>query len=545
MEPIVATHEVVNQPPPLDGYNRYASNLALQEATAREGAAWAHDELFACGAELGSEEWLRRGDLANRHPPELRLFDRYGHRRDAFEFHPAWHDCLRWLKEHGVATGAWVVPRPGGHVRRAALFQLFGEIEAGSLCPTTMTYGCVPPISREPALADDWLPRVLSYAYDERDIPASQKRGVLLGMGMTEKQGGSDVRANTTRAEPMSEPGWYRLWGHKWFLSAPMCDAFLITAQAPGGLSCFLLPRFTPDGARNALRIQRAKDKLGDRSNASCEVELWGALAQRVGEEGRGVPTVLEMATYTRLDCANGTTALMRAGLSEALHHAHHRQAFGARLVEQPLMRNVLADLALEVEGHVALTMRLAGAFDRQKDEAEAGFRRMITPAAKYWVCKRGAAFGAEVMEVLGGNGYVEESVMPRLYRQMPLNSIWEGSGNIMCLDVLRALTRTPRAAEILDAELAPAAGRHPAFDRAVGALGADLADTGRTDDGARRLVERLAILLEAGLLLRHAPEPVASAFCASRLGDAWRGSFGTLPANTDFETILRRAWPT
>jgi putative acyl-CoA dehydrogenase len=543
--PLLATHEVFNQPPPLEGVNLYSVNLPLREALAREGAGWAQDQLDAAGRELGGAEWFERGAAANRNPPALKLFDRYGRRRDEVEFHPAWHECLAYLKGHGLDSGPWAQPRPGAHVARAAHFMLFAEVEDGALCPTTMTYGSVPAVRREPAIAGEWLPLILSRDYDRRFIPAARKRGVMLGMGMTEKQGGSDVRANTTRAEPAGAGGpgrEYRIVGHKWFLSAPMCDAFLVLAQAPGGLSCFFMPRWKPDGTLNDIRIQRLKDKLGDRSNAGTEVEFWNAYAALLGEEGRGVPTILEMGTYTRLDCALGSAGLMRQALSQALHHASHRSAFGRRLVEQPLMRNVLADLALESEAATALALRLARAFDAQEDEAESALRRLLTPAAKYWICKRGPALAAEAMEVLGGNGYVEESLMPRIYRQMPLNSIWEGSGNIMCLDVLRAVAKAPRALEALSAELAPAAGRHPALDGFV----ARLQDALRTPEevSARRLTQDIALAVQGALLVRFAPEPVAEAFCATRLDRDWGQAFGTLPANTGFEPVLRRAWP-
>ncbi len=537
------THEVVNQTPPLEGYNLYAANRALQDALAREGGGYAHDELVAAGATLGSGEWIRRGDEANRNPPQFRPFDRYGHRRDEFDFHPAWHECMRWLKGNGVDTGAWAEPRPGAHVRRAALFQLFAEIECGSLCPTTMTYGAVPAVSRVPDLARDWLPLLLSREYDPRSLPATQKRGVTMGMGVTEKQGGSDVRANATRAAAIGD-GWYRLTGHKWFFSASMSDAFLVTAQAAGGLTCFFVPRILPDGSRNAIHLQRAKDKLGDRSNAGAEIELHGAHGHLVGEEGRGVPVIIEMATYTRLDCANGSTGIMRQALSQALHHASHRRAFGRALVEQPLMRNVLADMALEVEGHVALSMRVARAFDRQHDETEALLRRIITPVAKYWICKRCPPFAAEAMELLGGNGYVEESLLPRLYRQAPLNSIWEGSGNIMCLDVLRAMRKHPRAVDVLFAELAEGAARSTALSRRIERIRADLADVDAAESAARRIVEQIALALQAAILARHAPAEVADAFCASRIERDPGGAFGTLPPRTAFGAILARAWP-
>lgn len=538
-----ATHEVANQSEPLEGVNLYAVNLAIQEAVAREGAAWSQEELLAAGAELGSPGWRSRGEDANRNPPVLRAFDRAGRRLDVFEFHPAWHECLRWLKGKGVDAGAWAEPRRGAHVRRAALFQLFAEVEDGSLCPTTMTYGAVPPISRSPALAREWMPLLLSREYDERFVPASRKRGAMMGMGVTEKQGGSDVRANTTRAEPAGG-GWYRLVGHKWFLSATMCDAFLVTARAPGGLSCFLLPRFLPDGSQNPLHLVRAKDKLGDRSNAGAEVELPGTMAFLVGEEGRGIPTVIEMATYTRLDCANGSAGIMRAALSAALHHARQRRAFGALLADQPLMRNVLADLALEAEAHATLAMRVAGAFDRQGEAHEDALRRILTPVAKYWVTKRCPHFVAEAMEVLGGNGYIEEGPMARLFRQSPLNAIWEGAGNVMCLDVVRAMAKDRDALPALEAELASAAGRNAAYDRFAAALKDELAAGEDVESRSRRLVERAALAVQASLLLRHAPGFVAEAFCASRLSGDGGATFGTLSPRADVAAILQRAWP-
>jgi putative acyl-CoA dehydrogenase len=538
-----ATHEVINQPPPLENHNRYLGNRALCEALAREGAAWAHAELAECGAELGHPAWIARGELANRHRPRLKLFDRFGHRLDEFEFHPAWHECLAWLKAHGLAGATWADPCRGAHVRRAALFQLFAEVECGSLCPTTMTYGAVPVVAREPALADPWLRLLHTPAYDARFVPAPAKCGALIGMGMTEKQGGSDVRSNTTRAEPAGD-GWYRLTGHKWFLSAAMSDAFLVTAQAPGGLSCFFMPRFAPDGTRNPIHIQREKDKLGDRANASAEVDFHGALARLVSEEGRGLATVLDMANYTRLDCANGSAGLMRAALAQAVHHARHRHAFGQALIDQPLMRNVLADLALEVEGHIALCLYVAACVDRQDASEEAAvLKRLLTPVAKYWVCKRTPPLVAEAMEAIGGNGYVEDGPMPRLFRQSPLNSIWEGAGNIMCLDVLRVLAREPRAGAVLVAELERVRGRVASFDRTLDALKAQLGTAADACD-ARRLTERLALAVSAARLLHDGATPVAEAFCAGRLDAPPGGAFGTLAAATDFATLLERAGP-
>jgi putative acyl-CoA dehydrogenase len=535
--------DVVNQPPPLEDVNLFALNLPLQEALARDDGAWAHEELVARGAELGSAEWIERGTLANRNPPTLKLFDRYGRRRDEVEFHPAWHECLAYLKRHGLDTAPWAEPRPGAHVARAAHFMLFAEIEDGSLCPTTMTYGCVPAVRRDPVLAREWLPLILSRHYDRRFMPAAQKTGAMLGMGMTEKQGGSDVRTNTTRAEPVGG-GEYRIVGHKWFLSAPMCDAFLVLAQAPGGLSCFFMPRWRPDGRLNDIRIQRLKDKLGDRSNAGTEVEFWGAYARLLGEEGRGVPTILEMGTYTRLDCALGSTGLMRQSLTQALHHAHHRNAFGKLLVEHPLMRNVLADLALECEAATVLAMRLARAFDRADDEYEGLIKRILTPATKYWICKRGPVLAAEAMEVLGGNGYVEDGVMARIYRQMPLNSIWEGSGNVMCLDVLRAIGKTPQVLEALMTELEQARGLSPVLDGFVAWFTDQLRRPEHAATRARILTQSLALAVQASLLIRFAPHYVATAFCASRLDQDWGHAFGTLPPGTDLGSIIARAWP-
>lgn len=550
MEPshplLLVTHEVLNQAPPLENTNLYLRNAALREGLAREGAGAAHTWMDARGAELGSAQMLEWAAQANRNPPTPKLFDTAGNRRDEVEFHPAYHELMAYLKRHGASAGPWAQPVAGAHVKRAAFYMLYAEVEDGTLCPTTMTYAVVPAISRDQPLAAEWLPRIYSLDYDRRFIPAAQKKGVTLGMGMTEKQGGSDVRANTTRAEPAGGRE-YRIVGHKWFFSAPMCDAFLILAQAPGGLACFFLPRWTPDGRLNEIRIQRLKDKMGDKSNAGSEVEFWGARAWLVGEEGRGVPTILEMGTYCRLDCALGTSGLIRASLSQAMHHASYRSAFGKRLIDQPLMRNVLADLALESEAAAALSLRLARAFDAQNDEGESLLRRVLTPAAKFWICKRGPAVAAEAMEVLGGNGYVEEGMMARIYRQMPLNSIWEGSGNIMCLDILRAFAKHPRCLEVLSAEISVALGKNKNFDRFVGRLKDSVKNTENIEARARSITQGIALAVQGGLLLRFAPDYVAEAFCASRLsGDApfGGGAFGTLPGNTNFGALLARAWP-
>jgi putative acyl-CoA dehydrogenase len=485
------------------------------------------------------------GVAANGNPPTPKLFDRSGRRCDQVEFHPAYHALMAYLKRHGASAGPWAHPVPGAHVKRAALFMMYAEIEDGTLCPTTMTYAVVPSIVRDEAIAREWLPRIYSADYDPRFIPAGAKRGVTLGMGMTEKQGGSDLRSNTTTATPSSGRE-YAIVGHKWFFSAPMSDAFLILAQAPGGLSCFFLPRFTPEGTVNAIRIQRLKDKLGDRSNASSEVEFEGARAWLVGDEGRGVPIILEMGTYCRLDCVLGTAGLTRQCVSQAIHHARHRSAFGRKLADQPLMRNVLADLAIESEAATALAVRLAGAFDAQADAQSTLLRRILTPAAKYWICRRGPAVAAEAMEALGGNGYVEEGPMPRLYRQMPLNSIWEGSGNVMCIDVLRAIAKHPDCRDALAAEVAPALGRDARLDAFAAQLANELSRPKDLEGQARRVAQGIAMLLQGALLVRFAPDYVTDAFCASRLTTSsfGGGAFGRLPAATDFAAILERAWP-
>jgi putative acyl-CoA dehydrogenase len=442
----------------------------------------------------------------------------------------------------GLHTGPWADPRPGAHVARAAGFYMLGQVEAGVQCPMAMTYGAVPVLRQAPNLAAEWLPRLLSRQYDPGFRPAVEKRGALMGMGLTEKQGGSDLRSNTTRAEPAGEDGVYRLVGHKWFFSAPMCDAFLVLAQAPKGLTCCFLPRWTPDGEQNAIRLRRLKDKLGNRANASSEAELENAVAWRVGEEGHGVATIIQMAVHTRLDCVLGSAGLMRQATAQALHHAAHRGAFGRKLVDQPLMANVLADLALEAEAATALAFRLARAFDRA-DPAEAALARLITPAAKYWVCKRAPTLTGEALEVLGGNGYVEESLMPRLYREAPLNSIWEGSGNVMALDVLRGLGREPAAVEALTSELSAARGGDRRLDIYAGDTLQALAGH-PAEAQARRICERISLSLQGALLVRFAPAAVADGFCASRLGSESGRAFGTLPDGVDVGAIIARATP-
>ncbi|WP_406422859.1 acyl-CoA dehydrogenase family protein [Streptomyces sp. NBC_00873] len=538
------THTVSNQVPPLVGYDVFAADRALTEAVERHLAPelldGARNELTELGRSAGSAQAQEWGALANEYPPKLRTHDRYGHRIDEVEFHPAYHRLLG----HAVGarlTDAW--GRPGGHVRRAAGFLVWTQAEAGHGCPLSMTHAAVPALRTDPVLAAEWEPRLTSSVYERELRPAAQKAGVLFGMGMTEKQGGTDVRSTTTRAEPLSADGEYLLTGHKWFCSAPMSDGFLVLAQAPGGLTCFLLPRVLPDGTRNVFAIQRLKDKLGNRSNASSEVEFDGTWARRVGEEGRGVRTIIEMVAATRLDCVTGSAALMRQAVAQAVHHCTYRSAFGGVLIEKPLMRNVLADLALESEAATVLALRLAAAYDAGT-EAEAAFLRIAVPTAKYWVTKRCTPMVGEALECLGGNGYVEESGMPRLLREAPLNSIWEGSGNVQALDVLRALQREPQALNAFLQEVGRARGADHRLDGAIKGMLTELADLNGIEARARRLVERMALVLQGSLLVRWAPPEVADAFCASRLGGDWGAAFGTLPHSLDLASIVERARP-
>jgi putative acyl-CoA dehydrogenase len=541
------THEVLNQPPPLEGYNSFQADGILREAVAREGAGWAQDELRELGAACGRPDVIELGRLANENPPRLRTHDRFGHRIDEVEFHPAWHELMRLGIAHGIHAAPWREPRPGAHVARGAAMMQLSQVEAGVLCPISMTYSVIPALRTQPELASEWESRFLSLEYDGgRLVPAPDKKGALCGMGMTEKQGGSDVRANTTVARPTNGGGpgaEYEITGHKWFMSAPMCDAFLVLAQADGGLSCFLMPRFLPDGERNRIHIQRLKDKLGNRSNASSEVEFRGAWSRMVGEEGRGVPTIIEMVNHTRLDCALGSSAGMRWGTAMAIHHCSHRSAFGKELASQPLMQNVLADLAIESEAATISAIRLARAYDESiaGDERATELKRIANAVLKYWICKRGPMHAVEALECLGGNGYVEESGMPRLYRESPLASIWEGSGNVQCLDVLRGMARSPKALEAFLADIDEAAGADARLDRFASELREELADLEGIESRARRVVEWMALALQGALVVRYADEAVADAFCASRLeGDAGR-AFGTLPAGTDFGRIIDR----
>jgi putative acyl-CoA dehydrogenase len=539
-----ATHEVLNQPPPLESYDLFGSDRALVEAVRREGGGVGAEPLHAFGRWLGGARTIRLGEQANRHPPVLRTHDRFGHRIDEVEFHPAWHELLRRAVAERVHGLPWAEPAPGAHVVRAVKAFLLNQVESGVCCPLAMTFAAVPALSDAPALAEIWSPKILSDVYDPDLRPIEAKAGALVGMAMTEKQGGSDVRANTTRALRVA-PGEYRLTGHKWFCSAPMSDAFLTLAQTDKGLSCFLLPRVLPDGSRNAFHIQRLKDKLGNRSNASAEVEYASTFAWLVGEEGQGVRTIIKMVHHTRLDAAISSAALIRQALAQALHHAAHRVAFGRRLIEQPLMQNVLADLALDSEAATALVMRLARAFDRAgADPAEAALARLATPVAKYWICKRAPGAIAEALECLGGNGYVEESILPRLYREAPVNSVWEGSGNVVCLDVLRAIRREPAALEALLAEAGTARGADRRLDAWIDQLKLELRENAELEPEARRLVERIALALQGAILVRHAPAAVADAFCAARLADQAFRQLGTLPSGLDPEAICQRALP-
>ena len=536
----MSTHRVLNQAPPLQDYDPLARDQALEQALRREGAAWAAEEIGAFARATAAREMLALGFQANENPPRLRTHDRFGNRIDEVDFYPAWHELMRFSVANAVHCGPWRHPREGAHVARAAKMLLVSQTEAGHGCPISMTYSALPALQRQPDLLEEWAPRIVSLAYDGRMLPAAEKSGSLIGMGMTEKQGGSDVRANTTRAEPLGS-GAYALTGHKWFCSAPTSDAFLVLAQAPRGLSCFLLPRWTPEGERNRFHLQRLKDKLGNRSNASAEVELEHAWARLVGDEGRGVSTIVEMVNHTRLDCVIGAAAGMRQALVQAVHHCRHRSAFGRLLIDQPLMRAVLADLAIESEAATILMMRLARAYDRR--EQEGGFRRLGTAIAKYWVCKRAAPMVAEALECLGGNGYVEESVLPRLYREAPLNSIWEGSGNVICLDVLRALQKEPQARDAVVTELRLARGADRRLDAAIDDAEVRLASP--DEAGARRLVESLALALQGSLLARHSPGPVSDAFYAARLRGDHGYAFGAVPAGIDAGAVLERAWPT
>ncbi len=549
---LAETHEVINVGRELVDVDLYRQDAALVEAVRREGAAWADTALGAFGRLAGSADYLELGVQANQNPPVLDTHDRFGRRVDLVKFHPAYHRLMCSAIEHGLHASPWAEPRPGAHVARAAGYYLQNQVEAGHCCPITMTFASVPALQTTPALAAAWLPKVTARIYDPRNLPDAQKQGLTIGMAMTEKQGGSDVRANTTRAVPVGAaegPGAaYELVGHKYFVSAPMCDAFLVLAQAPGGLSCFLLPRWRPDGTKNPLQVLRLKRKMGNVSNASSETELRGALAWMVGEEGRGVRTIIEMVAMTRFDCMIGSTAGQRAAVAQALHHCSIRSAFGRVLNQQPLMQNVLADLVLEHEGSLALTMRLARALDHRDDpqhgEHEDALVRLVTAVGKYWICKRTPQHAYEAMECIGGSGVMEDSPFPRLYREAPVNAIWEGSGNVQCLDVLRAMQKSPEVVGAFFAELAKARGGHAALDAWVVALQNEFADRADLEYRARHVVDRMALAIQAALLVQHAPPAVADAFCASRLQGEGHRQYGTLPRGVDCAAIVRRATP-
>jgi putative acyl-CoA dehydrogenase len=543
------THSVENQPPPLADYDAYAADAVLGEAVATNGAGWAAGALGALGRRAGGSEAIAWGFEANANPPKLKVFDRFGRRIDDVEFHPSYHRLSEVAVGAGLHASAWSEPGPGAHVARAAAFYLWSQAESGHGCPISMTHAAVPALRVEPGLASLWEPLVVARTYDGRLRPAPQKGSAIFGMAMTEKQGGSDVRANATVATPLaggSRGTEYALVGHKWFCSAPMSDAFLVLAQAPDGLSCFLVPRFLPDGEQNVFNLQRLKDKLGNRSNASSEVEFDATRGWLVGEEGRGVHTIVEMVNFTRLDCIIGSASGMRQAVAQATHHAAHRSAFGKRLADQPLMQNVLADLALESEAATLLFARLARACDRAAagDAHEARLKRIGTAFGKYWVCKRAPAHAVEALECLGGNGYVEESIMPRLVRDAPLNSIWEGSGNVNALDVLRAMVKEAGVLEAYFAEIDATRGADARLDAAAEDLRCELADPVEAERRARRTVERMALVFQGALIVSQSPGYVADAFCAARLAGEGGAAYGTLPPSADARSIVKRATP-
>lgn len=535
------THTVTNQVPPLHDHNPAAAPVLI-EALIREGGRWGIDEVTELGAVAGGQTAQRWGDLADRNRPVLHTHDRYGNRIDEIEYDPAYHELMRTAVAHGLHAAPWADERPGAHVVRAAKMSVWTP-EPGHVCPISMTYAVVPALRHNRELAALYEPLLTSREYDPVLAVPATKAGITAGMSMTEKQGGSDVRANTTQAVPVAD-GTYRLTGHKWFTSAAMCDVFLVLAQAPGGLSCFLLPRILPDGSRNRMLLQRLKNKLGNHANASSEVEYDGAVAWPVGEEGRGVRTIIEMVNLTRLDCTLGSATSMRQGLTRAIHHAQHRKAFGAYLIDQPLMRNVIADLAVEAEAATVLAMRMAGATDAatRGDERQTLLRRIGLAAAKYWVCKRATPHAAEAMECLGGNGYAEDSGMPRLYREAPLMGIWEGSGNVSALDTLRAMATRPECVEVLFDELGTTAGQDRRLDGHVQRLRSALSDPATAEYRARTIAEDISLALQGSLLVRYGHPAVAEAFLATRVAGDWGGAFGTLPAGLDLAPIIERS---
>lgn len=537
------THEVLNQPPELPEYDLWSTDPVLADAVAREGGGWANEHLAGFGKRVGREDVRSWGFASNVNEPVLHSHDRFGHRIDNVEFHQSWHELMELSVSEGVhSLHHEGEARSGGHVARAALMYLDSQIEQGHGCPISMTSSVVPALRSNPDLSAQVQPLLTSRTYDTRFAPWWEKAGILMGMGMTEKQGGSDVRTNTTTAEPAGGDQ-YAIIGHKWFTSAPMCDAFLILAQAPGGLTCFFLPRFRADGSVNSIRIERLKDKLGNRSNASSELEFEQAIATRVGEEGRGVRTIIEMVNGTRLDCTLGSAAIMRQAVTQAAHHVGHRKAFGANLVDKPLMRSVIADLEVETQAATLMAMRVAGAFDRAgHDQSEEALKRIITPVAKYWVTKRCTPVVREALECLGGNGYVEDSIMPRLYRESPLNAVWEGSGNVIALDLLRAMSREPESVEAFRREVGEVSGSDDRLDSHLDRLNSAMGRITDPERVARRLIEDMAIALAGSLMLRYASEPGAKAFLASRVGGDWGTMFGTLPPHLDLDPLVDAA---
>ncbi len=539
------THEVTNQVPLLEEYNLFTTDTVLQETLAREGDPSAATEAKSFGEEAGSARLWQWGFRANENPPQLHTHNLQGNRIDQVEYHPAYHELMNFSLTHGLHSRPWAEPQKKSQVLRAACYYMMAQVEIGHLCPVTMTYAVAPVLQNQGKATQGWFQQAITPQYDPQFKPASQKAGVTFGMAMTEKQGGSDVRANSTQAVPIQKSGpgeAYQLTGHKWFCSAPMSDAFLVLAQTTGGLSCFLVPRFLPDGQANTFMIQRLKDKLGNRSNASSEIEFLNTWGMLLGEEGRGVPTIIQMVNHTRLDCVIGSAALMRQAVFRALHHATHRKAFGKFLIEQDLMKNVLADLVLESEAATQLFFRLAKAYDAKSDETENAFRRLATAISKYWVCKRAPFHIFEAMECLGGNGYTEETILPRLYREAPVNSIWEGSGNVNCLDVLRAIAKEPESLEMLFKEIEVGTSDHLDLKNYLKQLKASFYQEASQQSMTRRLVEKLVLALQASLLVRYSPDYISEAFIRSRLQNDSGFAFGTLSAQTNFNQIIERA---
>ncbi|MFN3714319.1 MAG: isovaleryl-CoA dehydrogenase [Alcanivoracaceae bacterium] len=544
---MATTHEVENVSRELQDYNLFGEDRVLQQAVEREGAGWAKPALTAFGELAGKADYLELGFLANKYTPEYDTHDRFGNRVDLVKYHGSYHALMQTAIENGLHASPWTDPKSGAHVARAAHTYMQSQVEAGHGCPITMTFAAIPSIRTTPSLAEYWEPKITSRVYDPRNVPDGQKQGVTIGMGMTEKQGGSDVRANSTRAYPVGGRGAgevYELVGHKFFLSAPMCDAFLVLAQTEAGLGCFLVPRWRPDGSKNPLQVLRLKKKLSNASNASSEIEFRGAMGWLVGEEGRGVRTIIEMVSLTRFDCMIGSAATMRMAASQALHHTSIRHAFGNALNQQPLMQNVLADMAIESEAALVTGMRMARALDSLDDEHESLLMRLGVAVGKYWICKRAPNFTYEAMECIGGSGVMEDSMMPRLYREAPVNAIWEGSGNVQCLDVLRAMEKTPAVVDAFFAEVDRAKGGNSHLDRHVKGLKSEFTDLSDLEYRARDVVDRMALALQGALLVQHAPQAIAEGFCASRLSGVGHHNYGALPRGIDCTAIIERSTP-